>query len=217
LKFEQITKGKRAVRVIDLPLMSEPDPSGAPRTVRVALRVLTSAETTETVAFGLAYAQKHGSTAPKAGDPLYETGVRVKTLLLACLDPDNPDPDSEDARFFSSEEQIEASPEIGRDGIWLLYQLQEAWQDACSPQPAKMGLGEYYREVELLAKSDDPFYLERFRPALRASFARSMASQLWTLLASSLISGSSSEATTKTPPPKPGKGPRKSRKRTAKP
>src|SRR5690606_28166855 len=139
-------------------------------------------ENKETVEYALKYAKDGGVSDPKAGHPLYEMGIRIKTLHLACLDPDHSNPDSPDARFFSSEDEIRQDWTLGRDGIWYLYDLQEAWQDACAPQPAKMGLGEFFKEVGLLAESDDPFYFERFRPAMRASFARTMAKQLLILL-----------------------------------
>jgi hypothetical protein len=200
VKFNQVVKGKRAVRVVDLPLVA--DPAEEPTSVKVALRVLSDSENKETVEYALKYAKDGGASDPKAGHPLYEMGIRIKTLHLACLDPDHPNPDSPDARFFSSEDEIRQDWRLGRDGIWYLYDLQDAWQDACSPQPSKMGMGEFYREVELLANSDDPFYFERFRPAMRASFARTMASQLWILLTHKSESGQSS-ATDSSESPKP--------------
>lgn len=182
MKFAQVIKGTRATTVIDMPLMVAPTEGAEPPIVRVGMRALSAGETRETVDFALEYAKRGAAPAPRAGDPLYEMGIRVKTLHLAFFDPDHPHPDSEEARFFASPEQIESAVEIGRDTIWYLYEAQEAWQDACSPQPSKMGIGEFWKEVEELANSTDPFYFERLRPATRVSFARSMAKQLLLLL-----------------------------------
>jgi hypothetical protein len=189
VKFDQIIKGKRATTLVDLRLVGSPGEDQ--KTYKVMIRVLSGAETSACVKFAIEYARKGGVANPKAGDPLYELGLRVQTLFLACLDPDHPDPDSESARFFSSCDVILDAPDIGRDGIHFLYEAQEAWQDACSPQPPKISAAEFFGEVALLAESEDPLALERYRPATRASLVRFMAKLLLDLLQSKSTSGSS--------------------------
>lgn len=180
MKFSKIRKGKLATRVIELPLVT--GPGEPPQLIQVGIRVLSPDETAETLVFARDFAIARKNPDPKPGDPLYELGIRVGTLLLACFDPDAEDPLSVSARFFASEKEILGAHEIGRDGIHFLYEHQEAWQDACSPQPSKMGEGEFWKSVMELVNSDDPLACERWRPATRASFMRTMAQTLLLLI-----------------------------------
>jgi hypothetical protein len=177
-----------------LPLVCAP---GQERTiVKVGIRVLEPDETADAVKFARSYAIGNGVADPQPGNPLYELGLRYKTLLLACFDVDSPDPQSESARFFSSVEEIAKAGTIGRDGVHFLYEHYEAWQDACSPQPGKLSEGEFWQTVIRLAENNDPLVSARFRPATLASLLRSMAELLLLSLQSKSDSGSSTDTDT---------------------
>lgn len=207
MKFRDVALGTRATKTIPLPLVHEPGgPDKAPSPL-LAIRVLSGEETAEIIDKALDYARRPGKPEPKAGDPLYELGIRVHTLHLACVDPDAPNPESPDARFFSSIDEILGSHLIGRDVIYYLYEAYEAWQDHCAPQPREIDGTEFWAKITELAKSNDPLAFERYRPATRWNLARSMAILLLNSLAPKSPSGSASDSSgaNEKSEPSPGK------------
>lgn len=197
MKFRDIALGNRATKTIPLPLVRDPgaEATAAPM---VALRVLNGEEHAEVLEKALQFAKSGGSESPEAGDPLYQFGIQVHTVLVACVDPDAPNPESPDARFFSSVDEIMSSPLIGKDVISYLYELQQAWQEHCSPRVNELTQAEYYNQVAELAKSTDPLGFVALPLGTRWSLARTMAEQLLILLtAKSSSSETSSSGTEK--------------------
>lgn len=194
MKFSQLKKGKRAVRTVELPLVGEP---GDRNSVTVGLRVLAAEESSDILKAARAFAVEGGVKDPKPDDALYQLGIRIHTVFTACVDSDFVgDPASDEARFFSSLKELMSSPEIGDDGVSFLYEHWLAWQDACSPQPTKMGEAEFWAKVSEVALSDDPLVCVQWRPATLASFVRSMAQALLTSLTLKSEPGSPSESNT---------------------
>lgn len=188
-RFSAIAKGTRATRPVVL--------SYGGADVPLAVRPLTGAEEAEALAEGRAYAVGKGIAAPGPTDRLYEIGYMAATLVLGCVDADDPG-----APFFSS--AAEVLDNLDTDRIAYLYEQQQAWQDWCSPRPKDMDAGEFIALVLQLAEegagadADDP--LVTLRPSLRLSFARTLARQYQASLARRSPSGSAAEPGTSTPP-----------------
>jgi hypothetical protein len=97
---------------------------------RFALRPLDGAEYAQTLRFARQYAEQRGVKDPKPEDPIYQLGLALKTIELACIDTDS----KEDRRttFFSGgPQEIEAA--LGRDEIAFLVEAAELHQSECSP------------------------------------------------------------------------------------
>lgn len=188
-RFSAIARGTRATRPVVL--------SYGGVDVPLAVRPLTGAEEAEALAEGRAYAVGKGIAAPGPTDRLYEIGYMAATLVLGCVDADDPA-----APFFAS--AAEVLDNLDTDRIAYLYEQQQAWQDWCSPRPKNMDAGEFIALVLRLAEegagaeADDP--LVTLRPSLRRSFARTLARQYMSRLTPSGGSGSASEPGTSTLP-----------------
>lgn len=188
MKFSQILQGQNSYRVIDFPLVGVP---GERQEVKVKIRCLRGNESADVIT-GAAKRATSGGGKAEGGDPLYELFLRCETILRGCVDPEHQNPEDEGARFFASVEEILESPLIGRDGIWFLYECQEAWQDHVSPNVVAMGEDEFFRRVLEVAESNDPLVCAGWRPAMQWSFMRSMAHQLLIVLQNKSPSGPSS-------------------------
>jgi hypothetical protein len=207
MRFSDILKGTNVYRVIDFPLAGLPE---SKQVAKIKLRCLRGDESAQILGDAAGFAKSRNGT-PSAGDPLYELGLRVHTILIGCVDPDHPDPESESARFFASVDEVLESPLIGRDGIWFLYECQESWQDHVSPNLTAMSEGEFYRKIVEVAESNDPLVFAGWRPAIQWSFMRSMAHQLLIVLQDKSSSGQSSDADTTSALKTPARKPRKQR------
>jgi hypothetical protein len=188
-RFSAIAKGTRATRPVVLAY------GGAD--VPLAVRPLNAAEEADALAEGRAYAVGKGIAAPAPTDRLYEIGYMASTLVLGCVDADDPA-----APFFAS--AAEVLDNLDTDRIAYLYEQQQAWQDWCSPRPKDMDAGEFIALVLRLAEegagadADDPLVM--LRPSLRLSFARTLARQYQASLTRRSPSGSAAEPGTSTPP-----------------
>ncbi len=188
-RFADVVKGKRARKTIALSLPNASEP--AAEEISLDVRVLTGDEEALVLESARAWATSKGVADPKPGDPLYDLGLMVYTVLAACVDTDSP---VENPRsFFVSVEEILGS--LDRDRITYLYEQHELWQDACSPystrEPHETAVWAYAIEVaESESPLDRPF--ANTRPAMRWSFERSMARLLLSSLKLRSLSGSSS-------------------------
>lgn len=169
-KFSQIALGIRALKPVEIPLQD-----GVVATCSV--RPLLGYEEAKILADARAYAKARGVDDPRDGNPIYELGVWVHTIVHGCVDSD----DASAPFFDGGADQI--LDRLDRDRIALLFEQQQTWQDECSPRQRSMSWEEYKATVVALAMSGDdadiPFVLSR--PVLRASFMRSMAKALVTL------------------------------------
>lgn len=190
MKFSDLrnSRASRAVpKVVTLPVYTGGD---AREEVKVGLRFIGGGESASIMVSAGEFAIANGAKDPKPGDALFELGLRVHTLLVACVDPD--EAGTAGARFFDSIDQIlekgEADPMLGRDGIAFLFEEHEAWQDFCGPQPPGLSDETLWTKVMEVAASEDPLVFEALRPSTRWRLARFMASQLLILLTSKLES-----------------------------
>lgn len=200
MKFKDVIKGTRAVRTIPFPLFQNPDSTEPQKAIDVGLRPLNGTELADVLEQAAFKAKEKGVAEPKAGDPLYDFWLQVHTIFLGCVDPDDPKPESSDARFFSSIDEILSAPNLGRDGIAYLYEAQEAWQAHCSPGTRNEDQS-FWGQVTELAATNDPLGFAALHPTSRWIFARSMAVQLLSLLQSKSPSGQPGESATSTASP----------------
>lgn len=202
-KFSSIAKGHTARRLVTIPLLSGDDLvcDVVPLLVDQESRILSEAR---------AYAKAKGIDDPKDGQPLYELGKWVHTLVHACVDPDSP-VDNPAPYFDGGVAQIiDPAKGLDRDRVALLYKYWEAWQDECSPPPRSMTSAEYYAHVIGCAESEEGAMLpfEPLRPAIQRNFVRTMARQVIELLQLKSHFGSPSadespSSTTSVPPTPP--------------
>jgi len=220
VKLRDVAKGTRAVRRVTLPLVNVPcdllpdlpelaeqrardreawkaersDQQPPDASVEVGLRVLNGDETVDVLERAREFAQARGSKDPKSGDPLYDFGEMVHRVVIAAVDPDsdprNPEP------FFASAEELLGSPHIGRDGIILLAEQQETWQDACSPQANNVTPGQLIEMIGRIATAETSDFFEQLRPGMRWICMRTLAALYLSSQTDRLSSGSTTEPAT---------------------
>lgn len=207
MKLRELAQGTRAVNPVELPLanVAERKAEGAdqppPDSVRVGVRCISGEETADILAAARAFAKSRGVDDPGNGEPLYDLGLQVHTLLVAVVDLDHPQPESQSARFFDSVDQILQSPLIGRDGIQYLYEAWDTWQAITSPQADTLDLPGMTSVLADLAKAEEEgdrpkalsIYL-RLAPGLRVSLLLFTAAQFWSSLTGKSPTGSESES-----------------------
>lgn len=164
------------------------------------LRAVVGVDDAAIFAEARAFAKARGVAEPKEGEPLYDLGLAVHTLAIACVDSDFP-ADKPAAFFDGGPSQI--LEHLDRDRILYLYETLTSWQSTFSPRAASQTWPEYVASVYAIAtaeegSAEDPFV--KWAPGLRASWARTSAGLLLSSLAPKSPSGTDSDAPT-TPAP----------------
>jgi hypothetical protein len=168
LRFAAIQKGTRARKTVTIEGIEDPD--GKP--VPIDVRPLNGIEQGEALSKARAYAIEKGVKEPRDGEPIYELGKQVHTLLVGCIETDSPQ-DSPRPFFASAQEILE----LTRDQRCFLYEHQEMWEDWCAPRPSRLTDTELQKlATEMCAadEGDDSPFL-RLRPVLRWSLLRTLA------------------------------------------
>lgn len=169
MRFGQIVRGTRARRAVTIEGLNDTEGNPAP----IDVRPLNGTEQAEVLAKARAFALAQGVKEPRDGEPLYELGRQVHTLLLACIDHDSP-ADAPRPFFASAEEILEG---LDRDRRSYLFEHQESWEDACAPRPSRMDQEDFLRWCSEICAADEgddvPFV--RLRPVLRWSCMRTLA------------------------------------------
>lgn len=168
MRFAKILKGTRARKTITIEGIEDAEGKLAP----IDVRPLNGVEQADVLAKARAFAVEKGVKEPKDGEPLYELGKQVHTLLLGCIDTDSP---TDGPRpFFSSKDEV---LELTRDVRCFLYEHQEAWEDWCAPRPSRLTDVELQKLATEIAAADegDDTPLLRLRPVLRWTFTRTLA------------------------------------------
>lgn len=182
-RFRDVAKGPNARHTVEVALLDG-------TAWRVDVVPLIGEAEAEVLVGARAFAKARGVEDPKPGVELYELGLWVHTLLAACLDADEP---ARPVRAFDSVEQIlDRGTGLDRDRIAFLFEAQQRHQDACSFRKRGLSMAEYVAAVveHGTAAEDVPeLPFERWQPATRRSFVRSMAHQLYTLLGSNSSGG----------------------------
>ncbi len=168
MRFSAILKGTRARRTVTIDGIA--DESG--KLVPIDVRALNGIEQGEVLSKARAYAIEKGVKDPKDGEPIYDLGKQVHTLLLACLDSDSP-ADAPRPFFATAADVLE----LTRDHRCYLYEHQEAWEDWCAPRPSRLNdtdLLKLATEMCAADEGDDSPFL-RLRPVLRWTLLRTLA------------------------------------------
>ena len=225
-KASQLLRGYLQVRRVNLPLATAPnkslldgadpgverDPSG-PVPVEVGLKPLSPGEEADIYAQALAYAGRHGVSKPEDGSEVVEYGKALYRCLLGVVDADS-DPHRPEPFFDGGLSQLEGMAEIGKEGVLLLAEMHQIYQDEVSGLVADLDDDGLSAMVEELAGPRGGPLLLRLRPGLRASLTLTMARLLWTFLQARSPSGSASDdggQTSKTSTSRAVKRPRKGR------
>jgi hypothetical protein len=168
-RFAQIVRGTRARKTCTIEGIDGEDGKPAPFDVRP----LNGIEGAEVLAKARAFAVERGVKEPKDGEPIYELGRQVHTLLLGTIDVDSP----VDAPrpFFASADEVLS---LDRDRRSYMFELQESWEDQCAPRPDRMNVPDFTAWCMSVCTADEgddgPFV--RLRPVLRWSCVRTLAS-----------------------------------------
>ena len=168
MRFAAIVKGTRARKTVTIEGIEDAD--GKP--VPIDVRPLNGVEQGEVLAKARAYAIEKGVKEPRDGEPIYELGKQVYTLLAACIDADSPQ--DVPRPFFATAAEVF---ELTRDHRCYLYEHQEAWEDWCAPRPSRLSdedLRKIATEICAADEGDDTPFL-RLRPVLRWSLVRLLA------------------------------------------
>lgn len=169
MKFSQIIRGTRARKTVTVEGIEGPDGALLP----IDVRPLNGMEQADVLARARAFAEGKGVKEPRDGEPIYELGKQVHTLLLGCLDHDSPT--DKPTPFFANAEEILDG--LDRDRRSYLYELQEAWEDQCAPRPSAMEAKDFMQwcmDVCAANEGDDGPFVQ-LRPVLRWSCVRTLA------------------------------------------
>lgn len=203
-----LTQGFRALKVIELPLATQPHgiQKDTPEQVEargdspvekimVGIRALNPEERSEVLSLAYSRAVSKGATGDVEKSAAYQLELAVATVGIAAVDP------SSDRRrpilFFGDTlaeavETIRKSPLMTDDIVLYLRERQEAFQDEVSPQALTVRDNELY---DIAKKAvDDEDFLHFFRPGLLVKFSRTMAA----LVLSSLEGSYGDSSTLKT-------------------
>jgi hypothetical protein len=207
MRFTQLpaslTAGTRALKVIELPLASQPhgiqpdtpeQVEARSETVRVlvGLRALTPEERGDVLSAAYARATVKGAAGDIEKSAVYNQALAVYTVAMACVDPDADR--CKPILFFgdsleSAADTIRKSPLMTDDIVLYLRERQEAWQDEINPQALTIGDNELYDVAK--KATEDADFLWRMRPGFLVKFANTMAA-----LSLSLLEGSFGDTTT---------------------
>jgi len=237
MRFNQlpasITQGFRALKIIELPLASQPhglqpdtpeqrEARGDNETVKpmVGLRALTPEERSDVLSAAYARAVSKGATGKVEESAVYNQALAVYTVAQACVDPDS---DRCKPFLFFGDNLEQAADTIRRsslmtdDIVLYLRERQECWQDEVHPQALTIRDDELYQTAKSAA--DDADFLSRFRLGTLVNYALTLGA-----LCVSLVEGSNGDTTvstnvgletktseSKSSPPSPVKVPRAKR------
>lgn len=181
---EKIKQGKRARSPITIEM-------GSAGLQKLDVRALDGAEEARVLAGALKYAKENGVEDAGFGDPLYDLGVQLHTILLACVDSDAKD----EVPYFESLEQLTKSDLLTRDHFAIIYEAQQVHQDEVSPYDRDVSPDNLIDWASKIAGGDQlPFV--GMRPGARWSFTRSLAIRWLSLRAAKSLSSPPSEEKT---------------------
>ncbi len=189
-KFSNIVKGTRATRPVSFSTMFGDEAS-------CFVRPMTGLEESDALAAGRAHAVANGIASPTEKDRVYEIGVMANTLLVACVDSEDPA-----SRYFVNAKEI--LDNLDTDRIAFLYEAQQLWQDECSPLAKSMTAAEFAAKVaEIDGAADGADFFTHMRPAMRCSFARHLIALLYNSLKGNSVSSTGSETEPQNSTPQP--------------
>lgn len=221
----QLLNGFRAIKVIELPLTTQPHGiqtdtpeqvaarnGEEPVKVMVGIRALTPGERESVLAAAYARAVSKGASGEVEASAAYAHAMSIYVTAAACIDPDSDH--TKPLLFFGdtleqAAETIRSSPLMTDDIVLYLREQQESWQDRIHPQALTVKDSDLYELAEKAAKSAD--FLEFLRPGMLVQFTHTLAGLLMSSLAESSGSITTSTPDTASSNEKPKKKPQKSK------
>jgi hypothetical protein len=187
-----LTEGYRALKIIELPLTTQPHgiqvdtpeqvaarEGTEPVKVFVGLRALTPGERSEVLSAAYAYSVSKGASDDVERTSVYLQALAVYTVAAAAVDPDS-DRKRPLLFFGDSLEQaadtIRKSPLMTDDIVLYLRERCEAWSDQINPQSLSVKDSELYDVIKKAADDADFFFC--CRPGLLVNLANFMARTL---------------------------------------
>lgn len=126
MKFSQVAAGTRAEQKATFVHGKRED--GSPAEHAILLRPLSQSEEIDCEAEAMGASKLKGGKGER-GEPIYEATRMMAVIARAVLDPESP-VDKREAFFDLGIRQIGG---LDPDTIARLHQLQQAWQEECSP------------------------------------------------------------------------------------
>jgi hypothetical protein len=219
-----LTSGFRAIKIVELPLTSQPhgiqadtpeqvEARGGEELVKVmvGLRALTPGERGEVLSAAYAHAVSKGAAGEVEKSAVYQQSLAVYTVAMACVDS------SSDRRrpvlFFGdtleqAADTIRRSPLMTDDTVLYLRERQEAFQAEVDPQIGTIKDSELYDIAKKSVEDED--FLFFMRPGTLVSFTRCMAALLLSSLEANCIDSYASITSGEKSNEKPARTPRKS-------
>ena len=188
MKFSNLTLGKRAERIVTIPLMNGEEK----QELRVALVPLNAQEERDALAFAKEFARTKSEERPSESESLHMLGLMVKTVELGCLDPDDA---ARKPYFDGGTEQI--LKHLGRGELTHIWQRHQRWQEECSPAMQNMSFDKLLDKVIEIAEAETDLPFSLLSPGLQWSLVRFMATLLLRSPEDKLQPGSSSETSPK--------------------
>lgn len=182
MKFSLLGAGKAAEHPVEFPVI---DGEGNTVTAKCLAVPLSGTEYARALHFATEYCKKNGMPDASEGHSLWDVAYMAKACHLACLDPDSP-PKAR-TPYFASPEEILALPQ---PTLAYIFELQQHWQDECSPMQKRLPANELLEKVRELAEAEDERPFLRLSPALRWICMRYTASLLMKLLVGNSLDSS---------------------------
>lgn len=214
MRFNQlptsITQGFRALKIIELPIASQPHgmqpdtpeqiaARGDNETVKpmVGIRALTPEERSDVLSAAFARAVSKGATGEVEKSAVYNQALAVYTVAQACVDPDSDR--CKPFLFFGDNlehaaDTIRKSPLMTDDIVLYLRERQECWQDQVHPQALTIRDDELYTIAKEAANDAD--FLFRMRLGTLVQYALTLGALCVSLVEDS--SGNTSVSTNNT-------------------
>ena len=165
MKFSQALLGARAERAVECEIRGV--------TCAFALRPLTGAEEGVVLERATAYATEKHAAKCEPGNSLFDLGIMLHSLALACVDTESP-ADKREPYFDGGAAQI--ADALDTEQIAFLYARFELWQDECSPTVRAQTGEELVRHLVEIVGSDSDLPFARLRLGTLATLVRILGS-----------------------------------------
>jgi hypothetical protein len=148
-----------------------PDP---PKPVEVGLLPLEPGANGIIMERAREYARQHGLDDPTEDEELYKYGKAIHRVLLGVVDPDS-DPSAPEPFFDGGIDQLLKLRELGQDGIFVLAEMHETFEEEISSRTRTLSEEDYQTALEEVAGPNGlPFWFS-LRPDTQWSFAHTTA------------------------------------------
>ena len=161
MRFSQAELGTRAERPIEFTIKGTP--------VSFALRPLTGAEEGLALSRATEYAKAKNAAKVEPGNPIFDLGLMVHALAIACVDVDSPAA-ARAPYFDGGAEQIFAN--LDTEEIAFLHARYELWQEECSPSKRAQSGAELVAMLVKIVEAEDDLPFVSARPGMLLSLLR---------------------------------------------